>query len=339
MTALKKYQRLESPGLWRETPEAQRREVIVAFGDTSLVLSDPRTAIALSHWSLPAVRRINPGATPAIYAPDETELETLEIEDATMTGAIETVRGAVARARARPGRLRSVLWGGGALILGAVVVFWLPEALIAQTAAMVPMAKRVEIGRMALADVTKLTGLPCAEPLGVEAAAQLSQRVLGAGGGQILIVPEGVTQAASLPGELILLNRAVVEQADGPEVAAGFALAERSRALAQDPLVPLLEHAGLLSTVRLLTTGFLPEGAVDGYAREFLVTPPAPLPDEPLLAVFEAAGVSSAPYAYALDPTGETTLGLIEADPMRGKTPTPLLPDGDWISLQAICQG
>jgi hypothetical protein len=72
MTALKKYQRLESPGLWRDTPEAQRREVVVAFREASLVLSDPRTELALSHWSLPAVERLNPGTLPALYGPGWT---------------------------------------------------------------------------------------------------------------------------------------------------------------------------------------------------------------------------------------------------------------------------
>ena len=36
MTALKKYQRLESPGLWRDPPDEQRREVVVAFRDAML---------------------------------------------------------------------------------------------------------------------------------------------------------------------------------------------------------------------------------------------------------------------------------------------------------------
>jgi len=69
MTALKKYERLESPGLWRDTPGGQRREVIVAFREATLVLSDPRTDSPLSHWSLPAVERLNTGALPALYGP------------------------------------------------------------------------------------------------------------------------------------------------------------------------------------------------------------------------------------------------------------------------------
>ena len=40
MTALKQYQRLESVGVWRPDPEAQRRNVTVSFGDASLAISD-----------------------------------------------------------------------------------------------------------------------------------------------------------------------------------------------------------------------------------------------------------------------------------------------------------
>ena len=33
MTALKEYQRLECTGLWKETSDSQRREVLVSFGE------------------------------------------------------------------------------------------------------------------------------------------------------------------------------------------------------------------------------------------------------------------------------------------------------------------
>ncbi len=339
MTALKKYQKLEGPGLWRETAEAQRREVVVAFGDASLVLSDPKTGSALSHWSLAAVRRINPGEEPAVFAPETGSMtETLELEDATLIGAIETVRGAIDKARARPGRLRGVVLGGGILAIGLLAVFWLPQALIAQTASMVPASKRLEIGRMALADLTRLTGMPCADPLGVKAAGRLAERVLGAGNGTILFLRDGLTSATHVPGGFILLSHSLVEDHDGPEVAAGFALAERMRATSADPLIPILRHAGLIATLRLLTSGTLPEGSVSGYAEAALTLPQEPVRDERLLAEFEAASLASSPYAYALDPTGESVLGLIEADPFRDRAPPPLLPDGDWISLQAICE-
>jgi hypothetical protein len=203
---------------------------------------------------------------------------------------------------------------------------------------MVPTSKRAEIGRIALADLTRITGLPCNAPLGLRAAGRLSDRVLGPTGGEILFLRDGVRQAAHLPGDVILLSRSLVEDQDGPQVAAAFAVAEQMRARSADPLIPILRHAGLVATLRLLTTGTLPEDAVSGYAEALLTAPPTPLPDETLLAAFRDASLASSPYAYARDASGETVLGLIEADPFRSSAPPPILPDGDWISLQAICQ-
>jgi hypothetical protein len=339
MTALKKYQRLECPGLWRETEGAQRREVIVGFREATLVLSDPRTEAAFTHWSLPAVQRMNPGEMPARFAPAEDSAETLEIDDPDMVVALETVRGAVLRARPHPGRLRGLIVAGGtALVLGLGLV-WGPGALVSHTAAMLPQATRLDLGLLALADLSRLTAVPCATEPGKEATAQLSERLFGPGGAQIVVLRDGLDGSAALPGGLILLGRAVVERAQGPEVAAGYALAAAATAEASDPVLALLSHAGTLATFRLLTTGQMDPGAVAGFGETFLRQTAAPAPDETLLARFEAAGVPSAPYAWARDPSGETTLTLIEADPFRSAAPRPLLADNDWVSLQAICGG
>ncbi|MBL4558023.1 MAG: hypothetical protein JKP98_15845 [Rhodobacteraceae bacterium] len=96
MTALEQYERLEAEGLWRPAADAQRREVLVSFGSASLVIAD-RNDVALAHWSLPALTRLNPGKRPALYAPGGEAAETLEIADATMVDAVETVRRALAR--------------------------------------------------------------------------------------------------------------------------------------------------------------------------------------------------------------------------------------------------
>ena len=53
--------------------------------------------------------------------------------------------------------------------------------------------------------------------------------------------------------------------------------------------------------------------------------------------LFAAAQLPSTPFAYAVDVTGEETLGLIEADPMQGRSVEPILSDAEWISLQGIC--
>ena len=69
-----------------------------------------------------------------------------------------------------------------------------------------------------------------------------------------------------------------------------------------------------------------------------MLAAPAPaLPAPVLIRRFAEAGVPTTPYAYALDVTGETTLPLIEADPVAAGQEKPLLSDGDWVALQGIC--
>ncbi|RUS65058.1 hypothetical protein EGN72_01765 [Pseudorhodobacter sp. E13] len=338
MTALKKYLKLESSGLWRESAAGQRREVIANLGDTSLVLSDPKKELALSHWSLPAITRLNPGEMPAIFAPGDADGETLELTDSEMITALETVGAALKAARPHPGRLRNALLGIVAIGIVAAGVFWLPDALIKHTASFLPRPTRLEIGREALTDLTRLTGQPCAAPAGAQALKTLSAKLFGENGGvEIVVVRTGLAGAYSLPGRLVVLPEQFLAEQDSPDAAAGIVLASRIGAELEDPLIPLLRYAGIGATFRLLTTGRLPEDAVTGYAEASIAAPPAPPSDAVLLARFEAAGVATTPYAYARDPSGETTLNLIEADPFSTVIPPALLPDGDWVSLQDIC--
>ena len=66
-------------------------------------------------------------------------------------------------------------------------------------------------------------------------------------------------------------------------------------------------------------------------------------PKEPefdaLIAAFEAQNLSLAPYAAAIDITGETTLPLLEAEAIRDNAPQSSLGDTAWVSLQGVCGG
>lgn len=340
MTALKKYQRLECTGLWREAPQNQRREVLVQFGDATLMLSDPKSNTAISHWSLPAVERLNPGAGPALYGPGADATETLELSDPEMIEALATVRSAVRSAVPRPGRLRAVLLGGATLVILGLAAVWLPGALIAHTASVVPTAQRAELGQRALDDLTRITGNPCDNQLGLRALAGVAERVFGPVDTPILyVMPDAVERALHLPGDVIVLPRALIETATGPEAAAGAALVEGLRARATDPLIPLLTYAGMSATFQLLTTGDLPEAALTGYGAHVLTAMPEPLPDQTVLPAFKASQIPASAYAFAVDPSGVATAGLIAGDPYKGLSPTPLVPDDDWVALQALCTG
>lgn len=335
MTALREYDRLEATGLWRPGPEEQRREVVVSIGEATLVITDMRDR-PLTHWSLAAVDRLNPGEEPALYAPDGDPGETLELgADATeMVAAIEKLRRAIERARPHPGRLRTVSVLVLTLVFLGLAVFWLPGAVTRHTLGVVPEIKRQQIGRDILERIECMTGPACATAETRPVLARLARRTDVR---RLVVLRTGLRDSLMLPGGIVLLNRAVIEDHEDPAVAAGHILTARARAGEVDPLALVLRSAGMTGALRLITTGELSPDALDRYAETVLTAPRAPLPDPLLLDQFAASEVPSTPFAYALDATGETVLGLIEADPMAGRTPPPVLADRDWVLLQTIC--
>lgn len=343
MTALSAYDRIEATGLWRDTPDAQRREVIVSIGDATLTITDTQDR-ALAHWSIPAVARANPGHIPAIFHPDGDPGETLELSanETDMIGHIEKLRTAVERSRPHPGRLRlvSLLMSVAAVV--ALGLFWLPGALVDHTVSVVPDAKRQTIGRTLLGNIRRISGQPCRDPNALSALSHLATRLPSPSGPvHIEILHSGVRDAVHLPGGIILLNRALIEDFEEPDVAAGYIIAEHLRAQIYDPLRRLLKYSGLVTTFRLLTTGNITDDALIEYSEHLLTAPPPPLADQTLLAGFNAWSVRASPYAYARDISGETTLPLIEADPFTAPNPPadPLISDSDWVRLQNICGG
>lgn len=339
MTALREYQRLECPGLWRETPDAQRREVIVTFGDATLILKESPSERALSHWSLPALVRANPGQMPAVFLPGPDSGEELEIDDDTMIAAITKVHAIIAARKPHPGRLRGALVLSAVAVMAAAGLLWLPGALIRHTAQVLPQSTRTDIGEAILSDVQRLTGSPCNAPDGAVALKALGDKLTD-GHGRVVVVPEGLQTTLHLPGDIIVIGQSLISSYDTPEVAAGFILAERLRSEASDNLPDTLRYAGLRAAFSLLTSGTLPAGAFHGYAEQLLQATAAPVDPEKLIQRFENAGVGSTAYAYAVDKTGESTLNLIEADPFGSEPPPfPLLNDTDWVALQGICGG
>lgn len=337
MTALSQYARLEATALWRATPDAQRREVIVSLGDATLVIKD-MTDQALAHWSLAAVERANPGATPAIYHPDGDAGETLEInaDESEILEAIEKLRRAIARTRPRPGRLRWLGMIVSIAVVLAIAVFWLPGAVQDHTLRVVPKVKRAQIGAALLKRIERVSGEMCSDTGGQEALASLSRRLKA---GTLAVLPDMTRPILHLPGGLVVLNRAVLEDHEEPDVAAGYILTEMTRRSAADPLRDVLKVTGLRENFRLLTTGDLAPSALDAYAEHLMTQMPQAPQLRPHLAQFEAAAVRSTPYAYAVDITGETTLPMIEGDPMNGRLTEPLMSDADWLRLQNICGG
>ncbi|MCH8467868.1 MAG: hypothetical protein LAT78_15020 [Roseinatronobacter sp.] len=346
MTALEKYRKLEGPGLWAASEQDQRREVVVGFGDATLVISDSRSMIVLSHWSLPAVERVNPGKRPAIYRPEGGGGEVLELDDDWLIDALKVVQGALRPPRSILSRLRRpILAGLGALGVIATALI-LPPALQQHTAAVVPMAKRVELGEELRLDLMQSGARTCNSIYGAPALASLQRRLFQTPAQLVVMrgLPQDTPRIQHVMGRIFIIDARLLEEATSAEALGGALLIAAQRAAQEDPLRPLLRHAGLIATFRLLTSAELPASAMAGYGRALLRAPLA-LPDmEPLLERFARAEVSTRPLVdnpFALDPTlaqiGQT---LRNADPLQGEPPaTPLLTDGQWVSLLNICDG
>lgn len=343
MTAITKYERLEGPGLWSGSVQDQRRDVTVKFGDATLIIMDSRADKVLSHWSLPAIIHLNPGETPALYSPGTDASEVLELDDETLIEAIGTIHAALTTPQGWRTRTRRIaLWGSLALLL-LVVIFLLPGKLYQHTSSVVPMAKRAQIGQMVLDDLARVGLVQCRNPQGASALAQLQARVLPAAQRVVAVSATDTGKfsgfnSAYLPGRTIVVNAALIQQLDSPSALAGFLLAEDVRITQVDPLLPILRHAGVAATFRLLTTGDLPVSATRGYGSALLERAPPSVDDDALLLRFEQAEISSHDYARALGAASGSAENLIARDPFA-QTPTtrPVMSDGAWVSLQGIC--
>lgn len=334
MTALRKYERLETTGLWRAEPEGMRQEVGVVLGKRTLVISD-KAGRALAHWSLAAIVREG-SQVPALYAPDSEQSETLEISDDVAIEAIETIRRSLARGRGKRGLLRMVGLALVAIVVLGLGIFWVPDALRTHVAGVLLPAKQHEIGMAALAELEHFSGPVCATPEGRRALGVLKNRVLGSEDPtRLVVVPGGSRQTYTLPSGIIVINAALLENNHDPAVVAGVILAETLR---ETPaLLEFLRAAGIGEVVELFASGTISPDAAKAYAEATVLREPKPVETSALLERFDARGIASRPYAFMVDPSGETVLELIEADATRDTESDAVLSDFDWVSLQGIC--
>lgn len=334
MTALKEYDRLEATALWRPARDEQRREVVLSLGDLTLLITDLQDRV-LAHWSLPGMRRVNPGRTPAIFHPRGNPGETLEIDAGTMVEALDRILGQIDRESPHPGRLRRLLLTGTAVVAAVFAFGVLPGLLRNHALRIVPAATVNATGERLLTRIRKSTGATCANPAGVAVLGQLSHALLGDTGAprRLLVVSEAVPAILSLPGGITLINRDLIEAQDNPDILTGYLLADHVGQSEMPPMQALLEDAGLLATLRLLSTGNLPDSVLEQHARTLLSSPRSWPGPAPLAAEFSARQVPLAPFVQALGraaPEGYATLS-------DSATAAPLLPDADWLRLQTIC--
>lgn len=336
MTALDQYERLEATGLWRENKTSQKIEVLISFGNASLILSD-FTGSPLSHWSLPAILRLNKGKSPAIYSPNSSGIETLEIEDNAMILAIEEVSKSISSRQPKTGRLRILTFLTTLIVISLLAIFWLPNILVQHTSSLVYTEQRKQIGFRLIEHVSKLIGSNCSSDKEISPLNKLSNRLFPNSGVTIYVFSDGIKTATHIPGKFILLNRSVVEDFETPEVVAGYLIIEKLKSDTNDPIEKLLSFVGTRAVLKFLTTGRLDDVTLEQYAKHILSIEPISPSIDQIVSEFESTEVNLEPYAYAVDITGESNADLIKNNNILKSRQ--ILNNQDWLNLQSICEG
>ena len=332
MTALDKFERLESLGLWKENKTSQKKEVIVSFGKASLVLSDNKDT-PLTHWALGALEIRAADNERMIYAPDKNGFETLEITDPTMNRAIAKVRKSIRKPKSYRGRIRLFSTILIAFCLCLLAAFWFPNALTDYTTQIVSNAKAREIGARLMPHINQYAGQPCQTSNTDPVIRKLENRLIKTSGNTLFIADLGARYSTHLPGGIILTNRILLKDFTGPEVLAGFVLMERTLQDSDPALHALFAEAGPVAMLSFLVTGNISDAILSTFAKNQM-TKPLVLPDtQTLLALFKTVDISSTPFANALN-----NQELAADDPIKGPF-KPILTDPEWLTLQSICEG
>ena len=92
-----------------------------------------------------------------------------------------------------------------------------------------------------LSRITNIAGQPCMTEEARLPLRRLALRTLGeTRQDDLVVLPGGVEETAHLPGGIILLNRALIEDYEDPDVTAGYVLADITRP--KDAERPALER-------------------------------------------------------------------------------------------------
>ena len=377
MTALERYAKLEAIARYLDGASADAREVVVSFGERSLVIVglDDRP---IAHWPLASLRALGPPAAhPLELVPDTASDERLLLEDLEMGSAIAEVCPELHLRPAAPPRRRAVLWAVGALAVAAGTVFALLPALPERAVDMVSPAREAALGEAVAARLPALLGpgpsgsarelaagpAPglCVAEDGMAALRALAARLAPADAPSSLrltVLDHPGVDALALPGGRVVILRGLVDVARTPEELAGVLAHAAGHALGRDPLSTALDRPGLgaasilfgditgdtavaRAAAAALDPAPAPEAEAEADAAGFAMLAAAGLPTRPLSDIMaRLAEMPADQPARHLDAHPWSTVRAARAasaDTIGDAPFRPALGDRDWIALGGIC--
>ncbi len=378
VTALDKYAKLEAIARYRDGPSDRVREVVLSFGERTLMIVGLDDQ-PISHWPLVNVHRLSAeGAETVLLAPFADSPERIELTDPDMIEAIDIVVPRLDAPRARRRRTRP-RWGAwlAMIMLGAVAALvWFWPNLMERTVDLVPQDRAKVIGATVRAGALSKIGISedaagavCTEPEGRAALDRLIVMAAGIGPGtgddapaslRVTVIDHPAPLAVGLPGGAILLMRGMIETAGTPEALTALLAHEIAHVRARDPMRKILRMATFSEKIAhilgdvieepvpdtavnaLLTGAYLPaeETAADAAVTDALNA--AKLPSTPYAALLLQLSVSDHPGPHYGDAHPSLKIRASRADatdPIGADPFEPALADRDWLVLQTICGG
>ncbi len=372
MTALAEYARLEAPARYFDGVSGRPVEVMVSFGERSLVIMG-FDGQAVAHWPLATLKAMSePGEPTLRLAPDLDSDERLAIADAEMARAIEAVSPGL---RKRPGDRRGIgralAWSGAAIGAVLLLVFVILPGLAGQLPTLIPPERERQLGDALVMQMRDLLSLGerevqfCQEREGIAALERMAARLDGAvdlpTGLRVSVIDHPMVNALAAPGGRVLLFRGLIEDAASPEEVAGVLAHEMGHVLHRDPTVGVLRSAGTAGILGLMVGDVFGAAIVvagseallnASYQREVearadrtavAILRDAGLPATPFAGFFrrlaERYGASQGVLDYlashpALDSRAEAAAA---GDTLGGGAFEPALDDAGWLALREIC--
>lgn len=368
VTALDRYAKLEAIGQYHDLHQDGPREVVVSFGERSLIIMSLDDH-PITHWPLASLRsRDDPSRLPIEIAPEGIEDERLLLDDREMSAAIAEVCPDLYRPPPRPPRTRPRrLIAGLLLIVGLpvmAILLWpmLPESL----ADFVTPKREAALGQALAARIPHVIE-PASPPAlcigedGTAALTALAARldVASAGGSPLIlsVLDHPAADALLLPGGRVLIFRGLLRAARTPEELAGILAHALGHAEQRDPIRVVLDEASLITTARMLFGNITGSALTGETARILLETQFSPGAEARADAVgFEilaTAGLSSmakagfaerllrqepsSPYSARHPWTLQRARAAAVTDTVGEAPFVPALRDRDWIALGNIC--
>lgn len=371
MTALKRYDLLEAEGRYFDGKSAAPREVVVKFGDASLMILDLQD-MPITHWPLATLRDLGAAGPGLSLIPDFGSDERLSISDTDMIEAIRTICPKLDEGEPVGGRrwMRVAAWAGLALGSVYLIIFHLLPAISDQLAELIPPEAEAAMGEEMVDEFAKiLSGFEeprfCSSPDGDRALQRMVARAEAVANPHlpltVQVLDHEMVNAFALPGGQIVLFRGLIDKADSPEEVAGVLAHEIGHVVNRDPTRIALRSAGSAGLLGLLLGDFTgatvtvalseallrsgyrreAEAAADDFANEALSA--QGLPTKPFAGFFLKLNdqVGEQPEFMTHLATHPDLRGRAEkakaADQVGDQPFTPALSDQDWVALQEIC--